>query len=210
MKRRTQDIINWLDGVVKERNCNGFLIDNTEDDLQTLVTKLICNRCNKPLYSVSLEDKYERVKNIIQKANEQNLLVVSTLNAVELNIIRDWDRFCLIADVYPLASDNRKSIIDLYYDLEINYSSEKITEYNEDKVVFDDKLCITYSEIEDVYQLSNKQKMFEGILTFNQDPIKHSFWYGLTSRQKIVISYLHQHIKLTQHKIIQQMKVFKI
>jgi hypothetical protein len=210
MKKKTQDIINWLDNIIKERNCFGFLIDATKEDLQTLVTISICEKCNKPLYSVSCEDKYELTKKIIQKANNMNLLVVSSLNAVDINVIRDWNRFCLIADVYPLANQNKKSIIDLYYDLESDFSSEKIDEYNKNKVVFDEKLCITYSEVEDAYELSNKQKVFNGILTSNEDPIKNPFWYGLTSRQKIVISYLHQHIKLTQHKIIQQMKVSNV
>jgi hypothetical protein len=124
------------------------------------------------------------------------------LNEVELNVIRDWKRFCLIADIFLLDKENRKSIIELYTDLDPNYSSEKIAKYNEDKIVFDEKLCITYSEIENAYELNCKQQVFKGILTSNEDPIKHSFWYGLTSRQKIVISYLHQHIKSTQYKTV--------
>jgi hypothetical protein len=212
MKKKTQDIINWLNSISEERNCNGFLIDNTKDDLQVLTTKLLCKKCNKPLYSILSEDedKYTLTKNIIKKANDMNLLVVSTLNAVDINVIRDWNRFCLIADVFPLANENKKSIIDLYYDLIDCNTSEVIDDYNQDKVVFDGNLCITYSEIEDAYELSNKQKVFQDILVLEEPPTKHPFWYALSSRQKVVISYLHQHIKLTEYKVVLLRKIFKI
>lgn len=206
-------LTNWLKNQCVDMGMKGFIIDATENKLQAILAYLLCQKTgidtciieeenSLMIPSIKDKDRFEISSYIARHATEHKLLVVSAYNKYDLDIIRPWPRFCLIADVFPFGNMTKDEIEKMYVafaDLEKSYNIE-----SNDISPFCEGVKPTYTEIDWAYNLSKRQVKYKDILTFDGDPAKHQFWFALNSRQKRVVSFLHEHIRLTNNKLIQK------
>ncbi len=146
---------------------------------------------------------------LLEKSEQNNLLLLSNRDYVERNYVRNYHR-SEIVDYFPLHKASlgehwpalRWSEINKLYN-EIDFKQfpkykeicEKLPKPN-DKAYGTD---ITYEEYEwlmDIEKLYN----YDPIIKNNNDPTKHSKWFTFNIRQKQIIAQLHQIEKNTRYK----------
>lgn len=226
-----QEIINslqdWLKKQCRSQGRKGFLINANDVTLPVALAGFLCHGTGRDVFALQLDDDLTGAEEAEYSfsyrqcgsgwqcpftvaaetaliANRDNLLVVAPFNQVELEFTRPWDRFCFVADVLPFGNMSRVEIEELYAfatDLTPEYVNIYRERPQEDQSPFDDIVKVTYKELDWAWYQNVHQNEFKGILNCD-DPSKHKYWWGLTTRQKQIISFLHQRIQLTQHKVV--------
>ena len=163
-------ISDWLLLNLKQRCSNGFLVD--PDFEYDLVTQLC--KGNDFVYYPDPEESYNiRIAKLVNYADNNNLLIVSGITKIDLEIIKPWSRIGLVADLIPFGNLLKSEIL-----------TRELTDEEKD--------------IEWAYGI-NKQINYKDIL-FCSDPAKHPSWFSLTIHQKEIISKLNAIVKNNAYK----------
>ena len=216
-------IISWLKKQCIDMGMKGFLIDATEHTTSAALAYLLCEKTGRKTCSLVKEydtswllthesnqihkdkDKFEIAAEMARYATKHKLLVVGFYNKYDLEIIRPWPRFCMTLDILPFGNMTKEEVDRMYAvftDLKKPYDDIYINRATNDSSPFSDGVKPTFAEIDWAYNLSKRQIKYKDIITFDGDPVKHPFWFGLTSRQKSIISFLHEHIRITNTNLI--------
>jgi hypothetical protein len=168
-----QKISNWLSLNLKQRNADGFLLDTLfEYDL----LEQLCKN-NKIIKFITQEENYNiRTAKLVNLAYNNNLLIVSGITKIDLEIIKPWSRIGLVADLLPFGNLLKSEILNR-------------------------ELTDEETDIEWAYKI-NQQINYKDIL-YCQDPAKHPSWFSLTIHQKEIIAKLNSIIKNNINKISQ-------
>lgn len=177
------DIVIWLSEKYYERNSNGIII-NTSSIYYNKSIKILCGKVSSNIIELS------SIFDIMIKSNEQNLLVVSSYDKIQLEFVRDWRNFYFITDVLPFGNLSKCQIEDMFVKEEFDFLFENFS----------------YKELEWAWDINNKQIKYKNIINNKESPMKHKFWFSFTKRQREIIAFLHQHIKNTQYKVIDKPK----
>lgn len=198
MKELT-NIINWIESQAKSRGVNGLIILPDYTPNYNIVLEL-CKRTSYHSQEVSEKynslSSYQLAYDTIEQANKNNYLVVGNYDKIDLQLTRPWDNFCCIADIFPLGDMIKSEINNTFKALNIKYHSAHH--------LYGDKLNINSEELDWAYNINVDQIKFKGILDSNKDPTKHQFWFSFNRRQKEILSYLYQHIKATEHIVVEK------
>jgi hypothetical protein len=218
-----QQILDELIAAYKKRKAKSFIVDLScyqLPGLQSVLAAVLCSKTALPTWilisasnsfnqkiidfinnyslHVSEIDMYETaIGNMIQRAN-QGWLAVGTLNKCEINWIRNYDHFSVIADILPFRNFN-KSEIEEFYKVYINTDLEKLVLEKTPKISdIVNNYDFTYEELEWADRLNETSS----ILINEIDPSKDPKWFTYTSRQKKVIAKIHQIEKQTRFKAL--------
>jgi len=162
-------ISDWLSLNLKQRNASGFLIDTL---FEYELLEQLCG--NKKTLFITQEDNYNiRTAKLVNYADNNNLLIVSGITKIDLEIIKPWSRIGLVADLIPFGNLLKSEIL-----------TRELTDEEKD--------------IEWAYGI-NKQINYKDIL-FCSDPAKHPSWFSLTIHQKEIISKLNAIVKNNAYK----------
>lgn len=179
-------IIPWLKQNIQKKNAKGFLLDLKNKSSEDLLALDYCISTTFSTHYLGKEDlgignyiysetdgNY-RIAELANIADENNLLIVSSLTKPELQITRPWNRLGPGADLYPFGAYLKSELSDRFLSIE---------EY----------------EIEWLYKM-NEAGMYKGILDCD-DPAKWINWFALTIPQKEIVAKMNQHKKNTQWKV---------
>jgi NH3-dependent NAD+ synthetase len=72
------------------------------------------------------------------------------------------------------------------------------------------ELGLSYDEIEWADRQNMRSVEGFGIITSNDDPVRHPFWHAYTSNQRRVIAKMHALEKVSRHKINSNLPVCKV
>jgi len=182
-------IVKWLIEQNKEFGTNGFAVYYPFHKLcekTNLFTEMIYHpyQCNHPEVCFCINCRRDYIL-------DRNLLVVGDYNVIDLNVTRPWQRLEFVADIFPFGNLLPNEVEKIRCEL------------------FETKFSILPQTDEDwVWNLTNEQVKFKGILTNPEDPAKHPFWYALTIDQKKIVAKYHQYIKATKIKTIHGKPIF--
>jgi hypothetical protein len=198
-----KEIVNWLIDESRKRNTNGFIINESANPLCVTLAFLLAKKTMQPVVKLSCEAI------IFDRTNEtKNKLVISPYDFIELNYIRPWDRFQLAADLFIFGNMYRQDVLELfihvadmkqYEDLFLKYAHKDTDHYSAE-------IPFTLEELKWAHEAN---KRYDNILTSDIDPAKNHRWFSLTGRQKQLIAKLHQHTKMTRHKVTTTGVVYK-
>jgi len=139
----------------------------------------------------------ESWESLITCANSYNLVVAGVLDKCELELLRNWDHFTLIADAF-LFQDYMKSEIEAMYQENMDLTQSYEKEVWEGRPKQDDTikdLDITYKELEWAYTNNQRTHILDG-----GDPAKNDKWFKYTGRQKKVLSKVYNIERSTRYK----------
>ena len=221
MRISAEQIVKHLAQYCKKRNAAGFLVDCTRGTLSSILTVALCAKTNihtcAVVHAPSTEQlAFLRGRNIefltaepknswitfIQTIHDQNLIAVGSQNICELEWIRNYEHFTVMADILPLGSMPQSGVNFTYLEF-MNLSNPY------EKLIYDNRpepsdiignFGITYDELEWAHNLHRSAKSQGSVLDPNKDPAKHPRWFSFTARQKTVLAKIHQIRQQTDYK----------
>jgi hypothetical protein len=210
-----QDISNWLSTKAKERNAHGFVIDYTDPSPAAALAIYCANLTKRECvvaYTPEVEldwggerlllkagDSWAKAAELSRMANHLCSLIIQPYDICEINIIRPWERNCLVADLLPFAKMYRRDINGLYAsiaDLETDIN-KKLFE-KEARLFYSEAVKVSFDELDWAYRI-DQEPMYKGVVSTIEDPSKHPKWGLWMIRQKQIISFLNQRKKKTNH-----------
>lgn len=223
VSKKAQNITEWLGEIRRVRNADGFLIDfgNSSSVPQALAlvlarrTLYVCCALVDPAdwnsdfakdrgtahWMATKKNDFDWASRLASIAEEQNLLVVNPINIAERLFVRPWPHFTLIADMFPFGSMTKNEIEEMFAVVTDLDNPDYKTIYgtrSQDDQPYSDKFELTHADLQWALQANVR---YGGIIDNQQDPTRHPKWFSLSIQQKKVIALLHQHAKLTAHKL---------
>lgn len=208
-----EKISKWLSDKCSERNANGFVMHYNGSIASSLLYNIL-SKTGKSITTVSTCNNKFSNENLLTYENlseydlatklsilSDNKIPVSYYNFSELNYIRPWKHFTLIADLFPFAKMHKTDIDNLFAatnDLELESSKELFENNPQKDDLYSNWFEVTHEELE---WAESADKIYSGIITKIKDPTMHPRWFCFTIRQKKIIAILNKNIVATNHKL---------
>jgi hypothetical protein len=200
------NIISWIQSYCYKYNIHNIILDcfrNCPEShlLLSLSTKIIKGNIvkivniNNPIakhYDFSVNNDFERIKVISELSN--NHICLGNLSKLDMLYIRPYERHTLGADLSPFANFTYEEVDSAINIVRENYKLSAVSDFE-----------ITPSELMWIYKIDS----IHNILSID-DISKYKLWYTFNLRQKLILSKLHQHVKLTDIKNNINVPIYKV
>ena len=222
LSKKAQSITSWLIENCRVRNADGFLIDFGNPSVPEALAVILAYKTRRPCctlvdpecwlsdilennrtgnWCATKKNAFDWSAKLASKAAEHNLLVVNPINIAERLFVRPWPHFTLVADLFPFGSMNKTEIEEMFAvvtDLEDHDYKQIYSLRAKDDEPYSEDFELTPEDLQWAIQAN---VIYGGIIDSQKDPTKHPKWYSLSIRQKKIVALLHQHSKLTAHKM---------
>lgn len=232
LSKKAQNITNWLTENCRTRNARGFLIDFGNPSVPEVLALLLANKTRRPcqtmlnsydpdrpyilsiarnnskVWSPEKKDAFDWGARLASIAEEYKLLVISPINIAERLLVRSWKHFTLIADLFPFGNMTKNEIEEMFAivtDLEDSDYKQIYGARAKNNEPYSKDFDLTHEDLNWALQAN---KRYDGIIDNQKDPAKHPKWFSFSIKQKKIIAFLHQHSKLTAHKMTTTAKCY--
>lgn len=223
-----KQIVNWLIQNLNKRNASGFLIDYSRPSVPAALAMMLANETRRACQSVVIYDKFdsndvrpngiaelyskqyqvtkiaddhERVEVLSRQAANNNLLIIHPMDVCERLYIRPWKHHTLAVDLIPFGNMFKQDIEEMFLKLtglELEEHQKIMLKKPNNTDLYSEEIPFSYDDLKWAHEANLR---YNNILVGDQDPTKNPRWFSLTVSQKKIIAKLHQHAKLSSHKM---------
>lgn len=187
-ERLIKHIVNWIRDYAKDNGKKALVVQAMETH-DALVTRWLCDKTRIPVITVS---HLAFNKELMMRSDDSDGIIIDSLTLDDV-WIRAYKKN-QVGDILPLGDLHLTEIHALYKHL--NLGDEDINFFGIRKWSATD---IEWAHRQDVGPGPGPE---QGIISGEEDPVRHRNWGGYSAKQREMVAKMHQIEKRTRHKII--------